>query len=530
MNNQINSIIQTKVFKTHKQSERIEDCQDAYSMNEKNMRFAIADGASRSFFPFQWAQILVDYFCHDETPINKTILDSKNWIEWIGQPQALWKKKIGEKLKTTTKYYLKNRWVTRDPGVSTFVGIQFRTDQQDIIWNAMIIGDSCLFHYNQTSFNSYLIKSSDAFDSHPDYFASYARHNEYTPEFIQEKAENNDYFILASDALAKWMISFKEKRNKHFRELIHHILSIPSEEDFIKFINEIRKNEDLRLENDDVTLMIIHIHLPQKKEQNPNKIKKKENNNHHHPKTTNELMPMNKETIVHVNKKAFEQLINKIDKRTKWHSFFIRLFLFFHIVSLPVMFLIIYELSNIYFDKMEPKKPIQELHEPIQETDEQNELPFVPTDDIVKDSSINEQLKPEIPEVDTKLNNLSKQSEKVLLQKNTPLYDENGNLITHISNPISVICFPNLHETNIQKRKIQLTLWVINELSGTLYSSEDLDMIQIIKNVNARKRKSLKDEDRIMTLHKGQAYPKIAVEMDQENNQWYQVQITAYIQ
>jgi len=516
---QMNSIFQTKVFKTHKQSEKIEDCQDAYSKNEQNMRFAIADGASRSFFPFQWAQILVDYFCNDETAINKTILDHKNWIEWIGPPQAQWKKEIGEKLSTTTKYYIKNRWITKDPGVSTFVGIQFNIDQQVINWDAMIVGDSCLFHYNQTTFNSYLIKSSDDFDSHPEYFATYAKNNEYSPEFIQERADNNDYFILASDALAKWILSFKENRNVHFTELMDHIISIQSEEAFNKFINEIRKNEDLRLENDDVTLMIIHVQLPQKKINNPNEKKKKTTIDKKIIKK-NEIVSMENEAIIRVNKKAFEQLINKIEKKTKRHTFFIRLSLFLHIISLPVMFFIIYELSNIYFDKIA-------INEPMQEIEEKLDIPLIPAEEIETESSIYEQSSPKDY---TNVNHFKKPQEKIILSRNTALYNENGKLITHTLNPIEVICLQNCHKPNSQKRKIQLTLWVIKEVTNKQYSKEDNDMIQIINNVNARKRKTFNDEDRIMTLDKGTTYQKRSKETDQDNNQWYKINTVLYIQ
>ena len=50
-------------FSTHKAAETPDDCQDAWDINEGTARYAVADGATRSLFPKQWAELLVNRFC-----------------------------------------------------------------------------------------------------------------------------------------------------------------------------------------------------------------------------------------------------------------------------------------------------------------------------------------------------------------------------------------------------------------------------------------------------------------------------------
>ena len=51
--------------KTPKENENPTDCQDYLDANEANSCFAIADGASQSFYPSIWAELLVDNFCQN---------------------------------------------------------------------------------------------------------------------------------------------------------------------------------------------------------------------------------------------------------------------------------------------------------------------------------------------------------------------------------------------------------------------------------------------------------------------------------
>ena len=57
-------------FYVHKQAESAKDYQDAYALNSKRGRYAIADGATKSFFSANWAKLLVQYFCKSNDSLN----------------------------------------------------------------------------------------------------------------------------------------------------------------------------------------------------------------------------------------------------------------------------------------------------------------------------------------------------------------------------------------------------------------------------------------------------------------------------
>ena len=48
--------------------------------NDEKGRYAIADGATRSFFPKEWATLLVEHFC-ESTDFS---LAKTDWRDWIG--------------------------------------------------------------------------------------------------------------------------------------------------------------------------------------------------------------------------------------------------------------------------------------------------------------------------------------------------------------------------------------------------------------------------------------------------------------
>ena len=194
-------------FITHKKAESIDDCQDAIKVNEESSRYAIADGATLSFFPKQWAELLVEHFC--EMP--NLSLNAENWKRWLIPIQEEWYRQVEERVKVRDQFYLTNPFNAREPAVSTFVGLEVEKTKRE--WRAVVVGDSCLFHKNSSGFRSYLIEQSDDFTDSPEAFASFPEVNHYDPEFIRGEFQSGDMFILATDALAKWILEHKESEN-----------------------------------------------------------------------------------------------------------------------------------------------------------------------------------------------------------------------------------------------------------------------------------------------------------------------------
>lgn len=235
---------------THKKAESIDDCQDAIKVNQEESRYAVADGATRSFFPKQWAELLVERFC-DMPDLS---LDAENWKQWLVPIQEKWYKQVEERVKVRDQFYLTNSLNTREPAVATFVGLEIEKPKRE--WRAMIVGDSCLFHKSEFGFRSYLLEKSEDFTSQPEAFASYAEGNHYDPEFIRGEIQSGDLFILATDALAKWILEHKESGN--LEAVLNRLGQIETPEQFNLFVDRARE-EDIRLVNDDVALLLISV-------------------------------------------------------------------------------------------------------------------------------------------------------------------------------------------------------------------------------------------------------------------------------
>lgn len=254
-------IVPKFIGRTHKENESITDCQDYVQPpdhvqpDEANTCFAIADGASQSFYPSIWAKLLVENFC------KKPDLNEGNWKEWLIPIQKEWSSKV-EDLVKEAKSESKPTWVTnqnrlnsRVPATSTFIGLQFLENQVKV----SIVGDSCLFIVKDHELKeTHPLKKSSDFNDRPEYFASSENHNEYSPKFIPlnyEKSPESLYFILATDALSEYIFKCVEHEEAIFKDL----LSISSQKKFENFVSQARNSSSIKMKNDDVALMILEV-------------------------------------------------------------------------------------------------------------------------------------------------------------------------------------------------------------------------------------------------------------------------------
>ena len=238
-------------FIIHKEAESLDDCQDACAQNDEKGRYAIADGVTRSFFPKEWATLLVEDFCKS---INLSSAKT-DWQGWMVPIQQKWYERVEEKVSERNLFFLTNSFNSQESAVSTFIGIEFNKDNDT--WEAMIVGDSCLFHKSDSGFKSYLIENSADFTNYPEVFASFAKDNHSEPKFIRGNANPGDTFILATDALAKWILEHKEIEK--LDAALDRLKAMETDEKFYQFVHEARHDEAICLVNDDVTLVLISV-------------------------------------------------------------------------------------------------------------------------------------------------------------------------------------------------------------------------------------------------------------------------------
>lgn len=252
------SVIRRFSDRTHKEMETISGCQDNFSYNEAKNCFAIADGATQSFYSSIWSKLLVDYFCENPQ------IDKNNWQEWLELIQQKWLEEVRaelEKAKSGNNFAwieIYNGLERSKSATSTFIGLQFIENQAKI----SIVGDSCLFIFQGNQLiQTYLLKKSTNFNDRPGYFGSRSKNNDdYEPEFLDielKYKQHSDklYFVLATDALAEYIFKYTEQQ----RDILTTLLKINTEQEFENFVKSARHNGTIKMKNDDVTLMILEV-------------------------------------------------------------------------------------------------------------------------------------------------------------------------------------------------------------------------------------------------------------------------------
>jgi hypothetical protein len=239
-------------FTIPKIGEQNTDIQDAYCISNDGSLIAIADGASTSFLPKQWATILVEHFCEDSQISIKKI--EQNWQKWLQPCQEKWRQKHYIPAQNNPNWYARPS-EKKNCGSATFVGLQLHSANQNgqNIWEAIAVGDSCLFQIrledSETPLITFPLRKSTDFDSTPECLNSLPETNFYHPQYISKNYDVNSIFLLATDALAKWIFKEIENQSDYWQKL----LSINTQDEFADFIQHLRS--DKVIENDDTTLV-----------------------------------------------------------------------------------------------------------------------------------------------------------------------------------------------------------------------------------------------------------------------------------
>lgn|GEM_PF-534011 len=250
----------------HKGRETPRDCQDAWWAGADPLRVAIADGATRSFFAREWAWLLAERFCAPRPGDPPLAPGWEGWERWLGPLREEWRAQVVELTRTSpTPHLLENRLNRKDPATSTFVGVEITPGADGKWrWDALVIGDSCLFHRLDGRWKAEPVSSADQFDNHPEAFLSVAGSSRQTnPRHAWGEASEGDLLVLATDALAKWLLSIPEDG---FRAAVLGLLGDAGvadvEADFAARVERARAaREELErlpaLEDDDVTLLVV---------------------------------------------------------------------------------------------------------------------------------------------------------------------------------------------------------------------------------------------------------------------------------
>ncbi len=238
--------------------------QDSASYNASAGRFAVSDGATRTLYSELFSRNLTQHFCDRDDPMSRDLFASRDWRAWLEPCCLAWRESVPAQIGAAqgmVQISLTNRWNAGDLGGATFAGIEFQAghSREPIRWQAMVIGDCCLIHLDAkgTWLASHVIQSSGEFDSRPDMFKSGVEDDLQEPKFIQGTAAQGEFFILASDTMAKWLLQQHELGN--WSIAYSWLMRLNDAQTFSEHINELRSVAPAVMDDDDLTLMLVQV-------------------------------------------------------------------------------------------------------------------------------------------------------------------------------------------------------------------------------------------------------------------------------
>lgn len=210
--------------------------EDAYELDDAKGRYAVADGVSTAARPEIWSRLLVHAFVKEGLSLAKpdTLRDlSTRWRERTAGANLPWYAQ--EKLALGSS--------------ATFVGLAVHHPSGN--FTAEAVGDTCLFHVRRgTLLASYPLTRSDQFSRTPAQITTLATTGADQVGFLDGQGESWDQLIIATDAMAKFLLHVYEQRGE-FPALID--LSRGSH-----FPEYVQIHRGLRiLDNDDTTLCVV---------------------------------------------------------------------------------------------------------------------------------------------------------------------------------------------------------------------------------------------------------------------------------
>lgn len=228
----------------------LEKCQDAWACNDVYSVVAIADGASDAFEAQSWARALVDAFVR--SPPSPEI---DAMLLWLEEPIQTWQAHIQWDRLT---WYAEEK--ARRGAYATLLGVNIAISAEagacegsDCTYSALAVGDTCLFHVRDDAlFEHFPIVYAVDFNTTPPLLSTRQEYNQRTLELLQVfsgTVQPGDLLILATDALAAWMLQQYETGTQPWAEL-----AALNAETFVDFVETLRQQHTMR--NDDTTLVI----------------------------------------------------------------------------------------------------------------------------------------------------------------------------------------------------------------------------------------------------------------------------------
>jgi hypothetical protein len=198
------------------------------------VRAAVADGATESVFAGRWAERLVEGMVEREATPEALADALPDW-------QARWRAEVGAQT-PTAPWYVQAK--VTEGAFATLLALELQRDGR---WRALTVGDGGLFQLRDgTVQRAWPTAAPDAFTNRPALVPSRSDRSVPTPKTTHSDWRPGDTFLLATDAVAAWLLRIGPAQARHW-----------TADTFRAAVHAARAEDTLR--TDDATLLVLEI-------------------------------------------------------------------------------------------------------------------------------------------------------------------------------------------------------------------------------------------------------------------------------
>lgn len=252
-------------FTYHKSEVDEKNNEDSFNIDYENLTFCISDGATSSPDAKNWSIKITSNtsscLSDKEKFISKFEEIKKEWVNY-------WNEEKSKILNSSNDWWTET--TLEKANGATYCSITFEKAEKEvddckkIKWKALAIGDSCLFHFREGKLlRSFPIDDASFFTDRPKLIKSNSIRESLESESeglmtYEDEAQRGDTFLLATDAVAEWILKFLVKEESRYEQLKRDILLASNDNSGFK--NIILEERNLQtLKDDDSTLIVIGV-------------------------------------------------------------------------------------------------------------------------------------------------------------------------------------------------------------------------------------------------------------------------------
>jgi len=230
--------VDCRTYAVPKEDEQAEDYEDASAVSGERwpVRAAAADGATESVYAGRWASLLAE-------GLVKVGATPGALAEALPDWQARWRVSVDPP--DDAPWYVEAK--AREGAHAALLGLEIEKDGR---WRAVAVGDCGLVHVRNTDrIEAWPTADPDAFTNRPALLPSHPHGAAPAPEATTGTWQPGDTFLLATDAVAAWLLRTDPAA-----------LLPASENTFRTAVREARADGALR--SDDATLVVLNMRAP----------------------------------------------------------------------------------------------------------------------------------------------------------------------------------------------------------------------------------------------------------------------------